>query len=47
MEAYTKKYTFVRRMSTKKYEQKLDEKFRQIVIAFEKVAEEDEPAEKE
>lgn len=47
IEANANKYTFVWRKSTEKYDQKLDEKFRQIVTSIEEVTREDEQAEKE
>lgn len=48
LEANANKYTFVWKGSTLKYDQKLDEKFRQIVqLSIEEVAQEDEEAERE
>ncbi|MED0895335.1 transposase, partial [Aneurinibacillus migulanus] len=47
IEANANKYTFVWRKSTEKYDQKLDEKFQQIVTSIEEVTREDEQAEKE
>jgi transposase len=47
IEANANKYTFVWRKSTEKYDQKLDEKFRQIVLDIEQVTREDEEAEQE
>ncbi|TCL53329.1 transposase [Thermolongibacillus altinsuensis] len=47
IEANDNKYTFVWRKSTEKYDQKLDEKFQQIVASIEQVTKEDEEAEQE
>lgn len=47
IEANANKYTFVWRKSTEKYDQKLDEKFQQIVASIEEVTREDEEAERE
>jgi transposase len=47
MEANANKYTFVWRKSTEKYDQKLDEKYRQIVATIEQMTKEDEEAEQE
>jgi len=47
IEANANKYTFVWRKSTEKYDQKLDEKFQQIVASIEGVMREDEEAEGE
>uniref|UniRef100_UPI000D3E295E IS1182 family transposase n=1 Tax=Peribacillus acanthi TaxID=2171554 RepID=UPI000D3E295E len=47
IEANANRYTFVWRKSTEKYDQKLDEKFRQIVWDIEQVTREDEEAEQE
>jgi transposase len=47
IEANANKYTFVWRKSTEKYDQKLDEKFQQIVLGIEKVIQEDEDVEQE
>lgn len=46
-EANANKYTFVWRKSTEKYDQKLDEKFQQIVASIEGVIQEDEEAQGE
>lgn len=45
LEANANKYTFVWKGSTLKYDQKLDEKFRQIVLSIEEVSKQDEEAE--
>jgi len=47
LEANANKYTFVWKGSTLKYDQKLDEKFHQIVLSIEEVARLDEEAEHE
>lgn len=45
IEANANRYTFVWRKSTEKYDQKLDEKYQQIVMSIEEVVKEDEQAE--
>jgi IS5 family transposase len=47
LEANANRYTFVWRKSIEKYDQKLDEKFQQIVASIEEVIKEDEEAERE
>jgi transposase len=47
IEANANRYTFVWRKATEKYDTKLDEKYKQIVLAIEEVMKEDELAEKE
>ena len=47
IEANANKYTFVWRRSTEKYDQKLDEKFKQLVLEIEQVTKEDQEAEQE
>ncbi|PWW29507.1 transposase [Cytobacillus oceanisediminis] len=47
IEANANKYTFVWRKSTEKYDQKLNEKFKQLVFQIEQVTKEDEDAEQE
>ena len=47
IEANADRYTFVWREATEKYDQKLDEKFQQIVISIEEATQEDEQAEGE
>jgi transposase len=47
IEANANKYTFVWRKSTEKYDQKLDEKFQQIILAIEEETNKDELAERE
>ena len=47
IEANANKYTFVWRKSTEKYDQKLNEKFKQIILAIEDVTKEDEQAEQQ
>jgi hypothetical protein len=47
IEANANKYTFVWKGSTLKYNQKLDEKFQQIVLSIEEITKEDEQAEQE
>ncbi|WP_047155223.1 IS1182 family transposase [Aneurinibacillus tyrosinisolvens] len=47
IEANANKYTFVWRKSTEKYDQKLDEKFQQIVLTIEEATQQDEQAERE
>jgi transposase len=47
IEANANKYTFVWRKSTENYDQKLDEKFKQIVSDIEQVLQEDENADQE
>lgn len=42
IEANANKYTFVWKRSTLKYDQKLDEKFRQIMLSIEEVTKEEE-----
>jgi hypothetical protein len=46
-EANANKYTFVWRKSTEKYDQKLDEKFQQIILAIEEETNKDDLAERE
>lgn len=45
MESKANKYSFVWRKSTEKYDQQLDEKFKNILLSIEEVVEEDEDAE--
>lgn len=47
IEANANKYTFVWKKSTEKYDQKLDEKFQQIVFTIEEETKKDEQAERE
>ena len=47
LRANATRYTFVWRKATEKYDSKLDEKYKQIVLSIEEVMKEDEQAEKE
>jgi transposase len=47
IEANANRYTFVWRKATEKYDTKLDEKYKQIVLSIEEIIKEDEQAEKE